>query len=598
MRTLLELPLDVIGLVLKEVPSPPPPNLFHPVDSMLTSIQIRTKRDLWTLCLVCSTLRTLATPNLYRSVNLPVEDGVISPKHLKCFLAIQNDGVRFIKNLRVFGDWNDLEKASLFNNKRWMHLINVMVLLLLQRTTRNQLQSFEWLVPCAVLSDVTHQLQAHHSSLRKVSWRYETINGLPPNAEPMRLPQLAHLSVRNIATADQLEYVQRWITSCTSLRKLEITTSWEKLVLHTNNIFKPGEFDSPVTYLFQGIIEKSAPKTHRSMVDVICGSAELVRSSRVSQFSIMSSEDGGVGLDDVSSIAERLEEAIDPHHPPDYRLQLDSLKLGTFPFLNSGSQLSRAINLSRLSSLKLQACRQIDHLLDSWRQSSIINLKKLHLLIFSTPESGESSPAEIAISVNRFLGAFSGLQSLVVISRVHSRYPMAELERHSQTLQCLILDLKTSARSHLCFKLNRISMLYRSYPCLTELAIAVIFSPSIFVQLGLLAKQLTALHILNVGPNNDARSRLMDATMVAGRAITAAAAPLRLVCMATLPTTSGVIPMAISEDWQTMDVFYVQRVVNILGTGVPVLTNIGVKKAQELQGGRVKVLDFAWRKWT
>lgn len=545
------------------------------------------------LCLVCSTLRTLAVPNLYRSVDIPVEDAVLSPKHIKCFLAVQNHGVRFIRHLRIRGDWSKPEAAKLLRSPQRMRQVNVIMLLLLQRTAQNQLQSFEWLLPSSMSPDVMHQLQAHHSSLRKVSWKHDaTLKGLL-YTDSMRLPQLACLSTQNVVTADQMDYVQRWITSCTELRKLEISTLWISQKLHPNEVWKGEELDSPVQRFFGGVIERSKRRMHGSKVDVICGSPEPVRrSSPASELSIMSSEDGGVGLDDISSIAERME-VVDPHHPPDNRLQLNSLKLTDFPFLHSASQLSSAINLSRLSSLTLQACRQTSCLLDSWRvsSSSAINLKKLYLLL-PTPHEGDLPAPHSATSVNRFLGAFTGLRSLVLLSRVHSRYPMNELEQHSQTLERLVLDLKITDRSHLCLKLNRLASLYRSYHRLTELAIAVIFSQTILTQLGLLAKQLTTLRILNAGPNGDPHLRLADAMTVATTAVAAAAAPLRMLCMAC----SDPDETAAHDKWhgQKLHVFYVQRVVNILGGGVPVLTRISMEKAEELQGGRVKVLKTEW----
>lgn len=545
------------------------------------------------LCLVCSTLRTLAVPNLYRSVDIPVEDAVLSPKHIKCFLAVQNHGVRFIRHLRIRGDWSKPEAAKLLRSPQRMRQVNVIMLLLLQRTAQNQLQSFEWLLPSSMSPDVMHQLQAHHSSLRKVSWKHDaTLKGLL-YTDSMRLPQLACLSAQNVVTADQMDYVQRWITSCTELRKLEISTLWIGPKPYPNEVWKGEELDSPVQRFFGGVIERSKRRMHGSKVDVICGSPEPVRrSSPASELSIMSSEDGGVGLDDISSIAERIE-VVDPHHPPDNRLQLDSLKLTDFPFLHSASQLSSAINLSRLSSLTLQACRQTSCLLDSWRvsSSSAINLKKLYLLL-PTPHEGDPPAPHSATSVNRFLGAFTGLRSLVLLSRVHSRYPMNELEQHSQTLERLVLDLKITDRSRLCLKLNRLASLYRSYHRLTELAIAVIFSRTILTQLGLLAKQLTTLRILNAGPNDDPHLRLADAMTVATTAVAAAAAPLRMLCMAC----SDPDETATHDKWhgQKLHVFYVQRVVNILGGGVPVLTRISMEKAEELQGGRVKVLKTEW----
>lgn len=556
---------------------------------------MRTKRDLRMLCLVCSTLRTLAVPNLYRSVDIPVEDAVLSPKHIKCFLAVQNHGVRFIRHLRIRGDWSKPEAAKLLRSPQRMRQVNVIMLLLLQRTAQNQLQSFEWLLPSSMSPDVMHQLQAHHSSLRKVSWKHEaTLKGL--YTDPMRLPQLACLSAQNVVTADQMDHVQRWITSCTELRKLEISTLWIPGP-HPNEARRGKELDSPVQRFFSGVIERSKRRMHGSKVNVICGSPEPVRrSSPASELSIMSSEDGGVGLDDISSITKRTE-VVDPHHPPDNRLQLDSLKLTDFPFLHSASQLPSAINLSRLSSLTLQACQQTSCFLDSWRvsSSSAINLKKLHLLL-PTPHEGDPPAPHSATSFNRFLGAFTGLRSLVLLSRVHSRYPMNELEQHSLTLERLVLDLKVTDRSRLCLKLNRLASLYRSYHRLTELAVAVIFSRTIFAQLGLLAKQLTTLRILNAGPNNDPRSPLADATTVATAAVAAAAAPLRMLCMACNDPDQT----ATHDKWhgQKLHVFYVQRVVNILGGGVPVLTRISMEKAEELQGGRVKVLKTEWEKWT
>ncbi|KAL0631320.1 hypothetical protein Q9L58_009828 [Maublancomyces gigas] len=578
MGSLLELPLDVLGLILRE---------------------IRTKRDLQTLCLVCSTLRTLAIPSLYRSVDLPVEDAVLSPKHIKCFLATQNDGVRFIKHLRVLGDWTYHEATKLFRSSQRMRLVNVMVLLLLQRTAKNQLQSFEWLLPSSMSPDVIHQLQAHQSNLRKVSWKYEaTLNGLS-DVDLLRLPRLSSLSAQNITTVDQIEYVQRWITSCSSLRKLEISTQW-------NHVLKPcidainwenGDLDNPVKCFFRGIIERSE---HRPRW------LKLIRAAR-------SSWDSGVGLDDVSSIAERMEEMIDPHHPFDHRLQLDSLKLADFPFSSSTPQLSRAINLYQLSSLTLQACPEINCFLDSWRSSSAINLKKLHLLL-AAPREDPSSAPRIAASVNKFLGAFAGLQSLVLLSRVHTRHPFDDLSRHSSTLRRLVLDLKTSARSRICIKHDRLIELYRSYRRLTELAVSVLFSQSILIQLGLLAKQLTTLHILNTRrSNSDAISRLADATVIATTAVTAGpTAPLRILCMATAPSAddsntdddggvSAAVAMDIGGDYRwgcdSKDVFYVQRAVNILGSSVPILTRIGVEKAVELQRGRVRVLKVGWGVW-
>lgn len=545
------------------------------------------------LCLVCSTLRTLAVPNLYRSVDIPVEDAVLSPKHIKCFLAVQNHGVRFIRHLRILGDWSEPEAAKLLRSPQRMRQVNVIMLLLLQRAAQNQLQSFEWLLPSSMSPDVMHQLQAHHSSLRKVSWKHDaTLKGLL-YTDPMRLPQLACLSAQNVVTADQMDYVQRWITSCTELRKLEISTLWIDSKPHPNEVWRGEELDSPVQRFFGGVIERSKRRMHGSKVDVICGSPEPVRrSSPASELSIMFSEDGGVGLDDISSIAERMEVVVDPHHPPDNRLQLDSLKLTDFPFLHSASQLSSAINLSRLSSLTLQACRQTNYFLDSWRQSSsAINLKKLYLLL-SVPHEGDPPALHSATSVNRFLGAFTGLRSLVLLSRVHSRCPMDELEQHSLTLERLVLDLKISARSRLCLKLNRLASLYRSYHRLTELAIAVIFSRTILAQLGLLAKKLTTLRILNAGSDDDPRSRLADATTVATAAVAAAAAPLRMLCITYKDPDE-------TATWhgQKLHVFYVQRVVNILGGGVPVLTRISMEKAEELQGGRVKVLKTGWGKW-
>lgn len=553
---------------------------------------MRTKRDLRVLCLVCSTLRALAVPNLYRSVDIPVEDAVLSPKHIQCFLAVPNHGVRFIRHLRILGDWSESEAVKLLRSPQRMRQVNVIMLLLLQRTAQNQLQSFEWLLPSSMSPDVMHQLQGHHSSLRKFSWKHDaTLKGLY-YMDPMRLPYLTCLSAQNVVTADQMDYVQRWITSCTELRKLEISTLWVDQKPHPNEVWTGEELDNPVERFFGGIIERSKRRIYGSKVNVICGSAEPVRrSSPASELSIMSSEDGGVGLYDISSIAERMEEVVDPHHPPDYRLQLDSLKLADFPFLHSASQLSSAINLSQLSSLTLQACRQTYCFLDSWRQSSSsINLKKLYLLL-PTPQDGD--PHRSAVSVNRFLGAFAGLRSLVLLSRVHDRYPMDDLERHSLTLERLVLDLKITARSHLCFKLNRLASLHQSYHRLTELAIAVIFSRTILAQLGLLAKQLTTLRILNAGINHDPRSQLADAITVATVAVAAAAAPLRVLCM-----TYNDPDEPTAYDKQKLHVFYVQRVVNILGSGVPVLTRISMEKAEELQGGRVKVLKTDWKEWT
>lgn len=539
---------------------------------------------------------------MYRSVDLTVEDAVLSPKDIKCFLAAQNDGVRFIKHLRVLGDWSYNEATKLFRSSQRMRLVNVMVLLLLQRTGKNQLQSFEWLLPSSMSPDVIQQLQAHHANLRKVSWKHETaLNGLLGGADPMRLPRLASLSAQNVTTVDQMDYVQRWIASCTSLRKLEISTIWEALKPRIDKIWEGEDYESPVKCFFRGTIEKSE-RRRWSKLDMIRGSTELVRSSRSSQFSIESSEDGGVGLDDVCSIAERMEEVVDQHHPFDHRLQLDSLKLADFPFLNSAPQLSSAINLSRLSSLTLQACRQTSSLLDSWRHSDPIRLKKLHLLLAPPHDEPFSASAHIAASVNRFLGSFSGLRSLVLLSRVHSRHPMDELSRHSPTLQRLILDLKTSPRSRLCIKSDRLVSLYRSYPNLSELAVSVLFSQSILAQLGLLAKQLTTLHILNSRRDEDAATRLADATVVAHTAVARAGASLRVLCMGVAGAGAedyGAMDIGGDYKWgaRRKDVFYVQRAVNILGSSVPILTRIGVEKAVELEEGRVRILKAGWGRW-
>lgn len=580
-------------------------------DRELTSIsQIRAKRDLRMLCLVCSTFRTLAIPNLYHSIELTTEEAVLSPIDIKSLLAARNDGVHFIKHLRVFGDWNYPEAMSLFGSSQRMRLVNVMVLLLLQRIGKDQLRSFEWLIPSLMSPELMNHLQTHHPNLRKVSWKHQAAGASLRDANLMQLPQLTTLSAQNISTADQMDYVQRWIASCTSLRKLEISTVWETPKPQTGKVQETNH--SPVKSFFRSIIERSERKHRRSKVDMIRGRAELVHSSRASKLSIVSSEDGGVSLDggvgrdDVSSIAERMEEAIDPHHPFDFRLQLDSLKLADFPFLNSAPQLCSAINLSQLSSLTLQACARTSSLLDSWRLTSAINLKKLHLLLAAPLEDPASGPHSVAC-VNRFLGAFSGLESFVLLSRVHSRHPMDELSCHSSTLKRLVLDLKTSACAHLCIKRDRLIELYRSYRCLTELAVSVLFSNSIFLQLGLLAKQLSTLRILNTRrTNNDAASRLADATMIASPAVAVgAAAPLRILCMATTTATDGhsepIPEMEIGGDYKwgsrRKEFFYVQRAVNILGNSVPILTKINVEKAMELEGGKIKVLKVGWGVW-
>lgn len=580
-------------------------------DRELTFIsQIRAKQDLRMLCLVCSTFRTLAIPNLYHSIELTTEEAVLSPIDIKSLLAPRNDGVHFIKHLRVFGDWNYSEAMTLFGSSQRMRLVNVMMLLLLQRIGKDQLRSFEWLIPSLMSPELIHHLQTHHPNLRKVSWKHQAVSNIfLRDAIPMQLPQLTTLSAQNISTADQMDYVQRWIASCTSLRKLEISTVWETPKPQTGKVQETNH--SPVKSFFRSIIERSERKPCWSKVDMIRGRAELVHSSQASKLSIVSSGDGGVsldggvGLDDVSSIAERMEESIDPHHPFDFRLQLNSLKLADFPFLNSAPQLCSVINLSHLSSLTLQACARTSSLLDSWRLSSAINLKKLHLLLAVPLEDLASGPHSVAC-VNRFLGAFSGLESFVLLSRVHSRHPMDELSCHASTLQRLVLDLKTSACAHLCIKRHRLVELYRSYRCLTELAVSVLFSNSIFLQLGLLARQLSTLRILNTRRVSDTASRLADATMIASTAVAAgAAAPLRILCMATTTAIDGhseTIPeMEIGGDYKwgckRKEFFYVQRAVNILGNSVPILTKINVEKAMELESGRIKVLKVGWGVW-
>lgn len=331
-------------------------------------------------------------------------------------------------------------------------------------------------------TDVIDQLQAHHPNLKKISWKHETaLNGLLLGADPMRLPKLNSLSAQNVTTVDQMDYVQRWIASCNSLRKLELSTNWDALKPRIDKIWEGEEYESPVKCFFRGIMEKAERRPRWSRIEQIRSSIELVRSSGASSFSqfSQSSDDGGVGLDDVCSIAERME--VVDHHPFDHRLQLDSLKLAEFPFLNSASLLSNAINLSGLLSLTLQACRQTESLLDSWRQSpcDAINLKKLHLLIpplQDEPPSYMSTVSQTVSAVNKFIGSFSGLRSLVLLSRLHTRYPMDEVSRHSETLEKLVLDLKTSPRARLYIKHDRLVEIYRNYRSLVELGVSVQFT--------------------------------------------------------------------------------------------------------------------------
>lgn len=137
--------------------------------------------------------------------------------------------------------------------------------------------------------------------------------------------------------------------------------------------------------------------------------------------------------------------------------------------------------------------------------------------------------------------------------------------------------------------------IYRNYRALRELGVSVQFSSGVFAVLGLLAKQLVTLVVLNTRKEEDARSREEDAGVIAKAAVGGAGGRLRVVCMA-VSAGGGGEGEEVGVGVGRREVFYVQRAVNILGVSVPILTRIGVEKAVELERGRVGILKAGWGK--
>ncbi|KAL7267193.1 hypothetical protein RUND412_010230, partial [Rhizina undulata] len=302
---------------------------------------------------------------------------------------------------------------------------------------------------------ILNHLENYQTTLQKISWRYN----LATHA-PRRLASLPNLSATDISTVAQMINIENRIPPVTNFKKLNISLKCGKIGGRGVS-----NADSLIRGFFKMMTRKTREKSqgHRAMRR--CAPKE--DNGAVNELMVILPPANNAAVEDVvedaankvEAMKSKVKDCLVPaekvdHRSIDRRFQLSSLRLGYFPFLDSSNWLSTAINLSKLKSLTLRGCPQTHKLLDFWRnsKSTAITLKKLHLLLLppeseSNPDGTPVTPSQITTSVNQFIGAFSGLQDLYLLSKVHENYPFPEIAVHSATLERLVLDSKPASEN-------------------------------------------------------------------------------------------------------------------------------------------------------